>query len=253
MRQVVLHYHIFKNAGSTLHAALQHAFGANACGRLEGAKQRRTLPSQQLLDHVLEHPRLRALSSHQARLPVPQATGVDFHPLIFLRHPIDRVGSVYAFERRQPVGSASLGAAIARDSGFADYVRWRLTPGNGSVIRNFQTVHLSSGFEDIRTAVATDDDLAIALDRMQQLTCIGLVDRMAESLQRTQAYLKPSFGVLHLAGEAKNVSAERDATLSARLAAIEQTLGSVLHAELVEYNRLDLQLYAAAVRKFEQA
>lgn len=252
MRHVVLHYHIFKNAGSTLHAALQRAFGTHACGRLEGAQPLRTLTAQALLDHVLANPQLRALSSHQARLPVPTSDQVTFHPLLLLRHPLDRVGSVYAFERRQPHDSVSIGAPVARESDLAGYVRWRLLPDNGSVIRNFQTVHLSANFQDMRTAVATQRDLAVALQHLQQLPCIGVVERAAQSLQLMQTRLLPSFGALDLVPDAHNVSPDRDASLDARLVAIERALGPQLHARLIEHNQLDLELYAAATRKFER-
>ncbi|MHC4588862.1 MAG: hypothetical protein ACYTAQ_05875 [Planctomycetota bacterium] len=54
-----------------------------------------------VLRHVRERPDVIAFSSHQARFPVPTDDAVEFHPIIFLRHPITRVASVYAFERRQ--------------------------------------------------------------------------------------------------------------------------------------------------------
>jgi hypothetical protein len=252
MRHVVLHYHVFKNAGSTVHAALRQAFGSDACGRLEGAQQRRTLGAGQIVEHLRAHPQLQALSSHQARLPVPQAPDITFHPLLFLRHPIDRAGSVYAFERRQPVDSPSLGAAVARERDLAGYVRWRLEPGNGSVIRNFQTVHLSSRFDDMRIALAGEEDLAVALERLRQLPFIGLVERTGESLQRLRAWLQPAFGPLELPEERQNASGERAGTLRERLAGIEAALGPQLHRQLLEHNRLDLALHAAAVRRFDQ-
>lgn len=251
MRHIVLHYHIFKNAGVTLHALLRDNFGAAACTRLEGDIPRRILPAERLLEHVRAHPQLRALSSHQARLPVPQAPDIMFHPLLFLRHPIDRVGSVYAFERSQPAHSASLGAAIAAERDLAGYVRWRLEDGNGSVIRNFQTVHLSSNFDDMRSAVATEADLAVAIEQLQQLPFFGLVERLPESLAWMQAQLRPFFGELGLAHAAHNASRGRAATLDQRLAAIRRALGPDLHARLLECNRLDQMLYAEASRRLD--
>lgn len=253
MRHIVLHYHIFKNAGTTLHKLLQLNFGNVGCVRLEGDAPRRTLPPQRLLDCVHADPALRAISSHQARFPVPCADGIAFYPLVFLRHPLDRVGSVYEFERRQPLGSVSLGARQAREHGLAGYVRWRLQPGNGSVIRNFQTVHLSSAFDDMRTAVAGLEHLDIAMQRLRQLPFVGVVDRFAQSLQQMREYLQPIFGTFNLDHATSNVSEGRAPRLAQRLDAIEEALGPELHAELLEYNLFDLQLYEAALRRYDPA
>ena len=176
-----------------------------------------------------------------------------FHPLLFLRHPIDRVGSVYSFERRLPAGSPSLGAPVAAANDLAGYVRWRLEAGNGCVIRNFQTVHLSSNFHDMRSALATQGDLAAALGQLQQLSCFGLVERLPQSLAWMQASLRPHFGELDITHATHHASQDRAGSLEQRLAAIEHALGPALHARLLECNRLDLALYAEASRRFEHA
>jgi hypothetical protein len=250
MRHVILHYHIYKNAGCTVYAALQKALGATACERFDSTQPRCVLSAQQMLDFVLKHPRLRVVTSHQARLPMPELEGITFHPVVFLRHPIDRVGSVYAYERRLPAGE-DLIAAMARTSTFADYVRWRLLPGNGSVIRNFQTAHLAGGFDDMRTAFATRSDLAIAMQRLQELPTVGLVEDVPGSLRKLQTVLQSGFGTLELTATLHNASVERDTTLNVRLASIERELGPTLYAELLDNNRLDPELYTAAVKSFE--
>lgn len=131
-------------------------------------------------------------------------------------------------------------------------MRWRLQDGNGSVIRNFQTVHLSSNFDDMRSAIAVDADLAIALERLHQLPWFGLVERLPQSLAWMQQHLLPCLGALDMTHVVHNASDGRDATLERRLATIEQALGPALHALLLERNRLDLALYAEATRCFDR-
>lgn len=249
MRHIVVHYHLFKNAGTTLDAVLKQHFG-EACGAIEGAHPWETLAPEDLAAYALANPGVRAISSHQARLPLPEAGGIVFHPVVFLRHPIDRVGSVFEFERRQPPQSPSLGARIAREQDFASYVRWRLTPGNGAVIRNFQTTHLSARERDMRTAQAIPSDLEHARDRLAALPFFGLVECFERSLEKMRACLSPYVGDLSTRHTVANSSEGRKATLEERLRDIEAELGSGLYARLQEENALDLDLYRHASRLF---
>lgn len=246
MRQIIVHYHIFKNAGSTVDDILTRNF-PDAWGAIEGAYPWDTVARQTLLEYALANPALRAISSHQARLPAPVHPGIEFFPLVFLRHPIDRVGSVYSFERRQPADSPGLGVPIARSQDLAGYARWRLADGNGAVIRNCQTVHLAGRERDMRTAVATDDDLRVAKQRLAELPFFGIVESFGESLKRMKAYLEHHLGPLDWGHTVHNRSPERKATLDERIAELQSTLGPGLYAELLEKNAHDLELYEYAV------
>jgi hypothetical protein len=251
MRHIVIHYHLFKNAGTTIDTVLHNHFG-DACGAVEGAHPWETLAPAEVAAYALANPALRAISSHQARLPVPEAAGIAFHPVVFLRHPIDRAGSVYAFERLQPPESPSLGARIAREQDFAAYVRWRLTPGNGAVIRDFQTTHLSAREADMRTARATQADLADACARLDALPFFGLVERFDESLDRMRTWLAPHVGALPARYTVENSSEGRKTTLEERLQEIATALGPDLYQQLLQENALDLRLYEHATRRFLQ-
>jgi hypothetical protein len=251
-RHIVLHYHLFKNAGSTVDAILRRSFGESAWMGIEGDRLRGVLPAARVHEAVVANPRIRAVSSHQARLPVPVARGIAFYPIVFLRHPIDRARSVYAFERGLPADVSSPGAVAARKHDFAGYVRWRLAPGNGCVIRDFQTVHLSSAFDDMGDAVATATHLRTAIERLAGLEFCGLVERFDASLQWMSRYLRPWFGVLDIRHPPLNVSPGRAETLEARLRDIEYELGPDLYQRLLEVNRLDSELHAAASARFDE-
>jgi hypothetical protein len=249
MRHVIIHYHIFKNAGSTIDSILNKNF-ESLCGSIEGPNPWDTVSADAVLDYARANPAMKALSSHQARLPVPAAPDIVVHPLLLLRHPIDRVGSVYSFERRQPPDSPNLGVRIAHTHDLAGYVRWRLTEGNGCVIRNFQTVHLSGRETDMRMASATDHDLHVALDRLSQLAYFGVVELFEESMSKLNGYLATHFDNVDITHNVINRSPEREATLDERLQQIADALGPELFQELREKNELDLQLYDAAHRYF---
>lgn len=250
MRHIIIHYHIFKNAGSTIDAILRNNFGA-FCGGIEGNNPWDTLDAASLLQYVLDNPNLKVVSSHQARLPVPDAPGVLFYPLAFLRHPIDRVGSVYLFERRQPKNSPGPGIKAAHENDIKGYVKWRLTDGNGTVIRNFQTVHLSGREKDMRTAIANEADLEGALRRLNALEFFGIVELFQDSVFRMMNYLAREFGNLDTSFTVENRSIDRKNTLEERLDELKAALGRSLYCELLDKNALDIELYNSAVSIFQ--
>jgi hypothetical protein len=250
MRHIIVHYHIFKNAGSTIDVILQNRF-AGLWGSIEGSYPWDTLSRDAILQYALAHPTLKAISSHHARLPVPDDSNLVFYPLIFLRHPIDRLGSVYSFERREPKDSASLGVKIARENDFAGYVKWRLSEGNGAVIKNFQTIHISGREKDMRTAAASDSDLKDAMERISHLPFFGIVELFDDSIARMKSYLAPHIGQIDTNYAVVNRSPERKTTLQERLDEIEDALGKSLYQEVLDKNALDLQLYDSALKLFE--
>jgi hypothetical protein len=249
MRHIIIHYHIFKNAGSTVDSVLKKSFG-DQCGSIEGLNPWDTLRPDAILKYAIDSPNIKTISSHHARLPTPNFPNLAFHPLLFLRHPIDRAGSVYSFERRQPISSPSLGVKIAREKDFAGYVKWRLSDGNGAVIRNFQTVHLSGRQNDMRVAIATDSDLKDALKKISQLPFFGIVEFFDNSIERMNKYLSQYFEHVDVNCSIANRSTERKNTLQERLDDVEIMLGSDLYQELLDKNALDMHLYDYALRLF---
>lgn len=244
-----MHFHIFKNAGSSLDSFLEHNF-KGFCGSLEGPQPWSTLCPNDLLKYVLDHPYLVAVSSHQARLPLPTHNKIIFHPLLFLRHPIDRVESVYLFERSQSLESPSLGAKIAREGTLSEYVRWRLTDGNGAVIRNFQTLFLSGWKSDMRFAIATEVDFQRALSILNNLPFFGLVEKFDQSIQMATNYLSKYFSGLTQTYAFRNKSYGRSDVLQDRLCHIETQLGHCLYQHLIDCNEFDLHLYDHALQIF---
>jgi sulfotransferase famil protein len=248
MRHVIVHYHIYKNAGSTIDSILKKNFGT-ACGSVEGPDAWDTLEAKDILKYALDNPGLKTISSHHARLPKPKAPNVMFHPLLFLRHPIDRVGSVYFFERRMPI-DAHYGAKNAHEKTLREYVRWRIGDGGDAAIRNFQTVHLSGRERDMRTAVATKPDLERALERLEDLRVFGIVELFRESMLRMKSYLASEFGEIDTSFLVENRTADRKETVEERIDELRIALGPSLYDELLDRNSLDIELYEKARLNF---
>jgi len=247
---VIIHYHIFKNAGSTVDAVLQRNFG-EACGSFEGDSLAFVVTPESLLNYIVCNPHLKVISSHNARLPVPKHRRISFYPLIFLRHPIDRIGSMYAFERRQPHGT-TLTSDFARENSFAEYVQHFLHKST-FFLKNYQTLHFSGReMREKLKAPAVMADLEIALERLRNLAFLGIVEYFDESLLLMQDYLQKSFGPIDISYSIINKSTNREASLETRLDRISNELGPDLYSELMENNMLDLELYKTATNLFKE-
>ena len=236
MRNIILHHHIFKNAGSSFSAILDNNFG-RAHAKVDAVEPWGVLDRDGVINYLLKNPEVRAISSHTSRL-LPESIGdIRFHQMYFLRHPIDRVGSVYSFERRQPVGSPSMGSKIARTRGIKEYVTWRLAKGNGAVIRNFQVVFLAGRETDMRTAEATLEDFKVAIDRLSEFAHFGLVEYFEDSLSRFKKYYEHELaGKFDIQSSHQNKSPDRANKVEERLEILKRELGKQLYDELVEKN-----------------
>jgi hypothetical protein len=249
MRQVIVHYHMFKNAGSTFDSMLEKSFGRSWVN-YDKAQAAAYITPDELAAFVTAHPDIRAVSSHQAVLPLPKMQGVDIMPAIFFRHPLDRVRSVYDFERRQSQqsGPVSKGAERAGRLSFADYLRWRLDTTANGVVHNFQTVRMIFSPKYNRRAI-TDADFELAWSRVQELPFFGLVEQFDDSIKLLIRALRQRGTSLGTEYVARNQS-KRASSLEDRLEHMRSELGEPLWMELQERNRRDQALYERAVRDF---
>lgn len=251
MRSVIIHYHLFKNAGSTVDAILNRNFTGDEHGHIEGPHPWSTVSPDELLEFVIKNPQLRAVSSHQARLPLPRHADFTFIPILFLRHPLDRFASVYEFERRQSPDSTSPSVKIAQNGGLREFAEWAVSRDATAVCRNFQVIHLAGIQGDMRHARATHEDYLRALSALAALPFFGLVEAFDESLAGLRELLRPSIGELESQFNIQNSSPGRSGRLQDRIQHIKTELGASLYRDLMEVNALDMLLYETARRRFQ--
>lgn len=248
MRQVIVHYHLFKNAGTTLDSLLQRKFG-DKWVQFDGKKADSKLGPQELRRFIDNHPEVMAVSSHHGRPPFPEISDGVVIPLVFLRHPLDRVGSVYAFEHRQARGSR--GAEFAANHTFVEYVRWRLDMGPHGVITNFHALFLLGTLDATRRPIRLSE-VPEAIDRLSAFNFFGLVERFADSMTLLQAEMRKTVGPLDTNYKQRNQSVGRRATLAERLDDMRAALGDSLWAELCERNQVDMEIYDRACALFDR-
>jgi len=248
-RNLVLHYHFFKCAGTSVERSLEHSFG-DRLARFDRDVPFGKIFADDVRAFVLENPSIVALTSHQMKMPLPHIPGVEVLPIVFLRHPLDRILSVYRFDRRR--GPVTPDAVVAGAHDFAGYVRTQLE--RRRQVENFHVMHLTDAW-DTSTGRALPIGRAGHLERalavLESLPCVGVVERYEESSAAFGHDYGHRLEGLHLGGAAENVDPERASSLEGRLADLRSMLGDDLHETLVAANAEDFVLYEAANRKLD--
>ena len=238
VRHVILHYHLFKNAGTSLDRAFQDNFSSEWVNADTGNKK---IPTDSLVAFIRQHPHGRVFSAHNMTLPPPVIDGVAIFPVTLARHPIDRVLSIYRFERQQQ--SNTPGARHAKELDFAGYVRWRL--GRDRLLTHFLINHFSAAPPG---QVGT---LSAAIAQCHQMPFIGIVEKYNLSLDVLARLLRPAFPHIRLPSYRLNANAERANMLTERLAQTKAELGDELFEELLDRNNDELQLYEYLSRRLD--
>ena len=240
---IIVHYHIFKNAGSSIDRLLHTAFGSGWTS-FEGPTPTSLLRPHDLATFIRDRPEIVAVSSHLLRPPAP--SGVHVLPIVLIRHPLDRAFSVYSYLRRHPDGVST--GTMAQQMSFSQFVLWCLDNKilGGMVIANYQVVHLSPAsfrHRHIYQAVATQNDLQHAVNYLSDTACFGTVyqfDTTIDRLRRTAAAFDLQIPAVTVA---ENATPGRPEDLDERLHLARRLLGPGLHQRYMDENELDYRLY----------
>lgn len=182
-RTIILHYHLFKNAGTSVDQILQRNFKdrwVTAEFPTNGDDN-----SALVADWIRDNPDAVAFSTHTALGPVPQIDGVRVISIMMLRDPVARIRSAYRFEQKQE--AETWGAQLAKEHDLEGYVTARLARVADRQCRNFQTHRLAS------MVPGDDPELTRALVALDQLSVFGLVEDFDGTMQRLAAQLADDF------------------------------------------------------------
>jgi len=242
-RFVLLHYHLFKNAGSTIEEILAHSFFENFA--------RQDLDAAGVLPFLQEHPQTKAISSHQIRYPLPVAPSCVFFDVCFLRDPLDRVRSMYQYSRERPQPGEPLSDLANRTDlrGFVAELVEKLPEWANDV--QVQLLAHRTGNDD----PPQEKHLELATETMLKTSWLGVVDCFNESVIAGQHFLRPVFPDLDCAQQPVNVSGGLQNSLPARIQKLRNACDEQAFAELLRLNALDLELLkrtrAEVRRRFE--
>ncbi|MGO1119924.1 sulfotransferase family 2 domain-containing protein [Rhodovibrionaceae bacterium A322] len=235
-RIALLHYHLFKNAGTSLDLILKENFqGGWAQTEFPNDNYSGSV-SKQVEQWICQTEDKVAFSTHTGRGPLPDIDDCQVIPLILVRHPLDRILSAYRFERQQT--SESYGAQLAKEEDFAGYVNARLdNPGDRSC-RNFHSHRLAPLAQEPQ-----EHELDSALQALAELPWVGLVEAFDQSLEKLQNLLLPAFPDFKIRSIHSNVSDQSNLTLEEKVQQIEDTFGTDFFDRLLAENQDDFVIY----------
>lgn len=243
---LLIHYHIFKNAGTSVDRMLKANFGDRWADRefTETPPARRHQSIRAFLEQRSE---LQAFSSHTAPLPEPDLPDRAIVPILFVRHPLLRVRSAYGFERRQD--ATTRGAVLAKATDLRGYVTTFLDDPRARQARNFQSVRFASG-----TPGRPAQERERALATLARLPFVGLVEAYDESVARLGALIAPLFPEFRAVALHENATAsDPAASTDDQLAALREELGPDLYDRLIAENACDLELFDTVRARYATA
>lgn len=240
VRPIVVHFHIFKNAGSTVDWVLDKNFGKDAIKFDDKDKPGNVYSADKILEILSEKQNAKSLSSHQMRFPLPKSNDYNFLPIVFVRHPIDRAFSLYSFARRDDRNSEF--NANAKNLTIKEFIRYNMGNKDLRQMKNPQTRWLSQEIKEFNPPLR----LTRAIENITSCTILGIVDRMDESLVVAEETLKPYFPNINMSYVSQNVSKERASSLEERLAKAREEIGKELWNRLLKRNGQDMEVYNKA-------
>ena len=249
-RRVVIHHHIFKNAGSSVDAALSDVLG-NKWQSYDPPADDKILKSTDLEYFLESNPELLAISTHQGRAPYDLEGSFDTLELSLVRNPIGRALSIWKYER-WPARQASISSEITRQAGllsFEEFILWcvaRRTPV--APFSNYQ-VRMLSGLgcdPDAKWyySKVTYGDLNRANEYIARIGCVGVVERFARSIERFNQRLETFLPGIELRNYRAN--SNEDSRESGEEEA-RHLLSKGTYELLLSANALDFALYNQVV------
>jgi hypothetical protein len=232
VRYVLVHYHIFKNAGSTIEYSLEREFGA-AFRAIHGPEPDSILTGVDLARFLSANPQVRAVSSHHLKFPVPEIPRTVLIDCCFLRDPLKRIWSMYNYFRRiDPTDELGERAREVDATAFVEL----LLRDYPHMINDVQVNLLANGGVYLRPPTQVDFERAATL--LDRTSILGVVDIFDESMAAAEYYLRPVFPVqLHYVRQN-----------SSELPLVELADGK-LYREVIALNRYDLELVSRAKRE----
>ncbi|MFL2502663.1 MAG: sulfotransferase family 2 domain-containing protein [Luminiphilus sp.] len=248
-RNVLLHYHIFKNAGTTFERVLDENYGDGHI-KFDGPFSFSVINQDQLGAIIQRHPNAMACSSHQIHLPPPSAMSFRPIPVVFIRNPLLRIRSVFLFNKpraERVVEKVTLSDPLA---GLEEWINQKLS-GDKNLLQicNLQTSMLSRCYnlppkcEEREGRV--EYDLQRAVNNLSLVPCVGRVEYFDTDVSSfTETLTGYDIPFAYKKRKAENVSSpDYKDTVEAQLRAMERSLSPETWQKLHWLNHQDLALY----------
>lgn len=237
---LILHHHIFKNAGATIEAILRRNFGSKWHTLAPRPGQPR-LTGKDVEHHLAKHPEVVALSSQQFAVPLSLQRERLVIQICMLRHPLDRLCAIYQLYRREIQNTPV--ALIAKTRSLPEFAEWLATNQPHELYSPQVTKLAHSG--DF-TFPPPPDSVDKAWSHIQHFAVLGTVDTLQETLSSATRFLVSVAPGLDLSPDLRTGDCTSEETLEERLSRLEQTCGPTAWAWLLRVNSADLSLWERA-------
>ncbi len=233
-RKYIFHYHLFKNAGTSVDYVLKKSFPNLWDSReFDGSRERTNV---EVLEWIGEKNDFVCFSTHTYIGQIPTIEKGLCIPIIFIRHPVDRIASVYEYERKQIANG--YGPEMAKRLSFVDYVKERNLIDKQ--VLNFHLHRLSS-------IAGICPEVEGVLKFFKTLPFIGVVDEFQKSMaQLNNVLVANKLGCLELDLVYENVNRDVFSGLDSRLKCLREEVGGDFYNYLCEINAPDLFIYEYA-------
>jgi hypothetical protein len=237
-RKIIVHAHIFKNAGSTFEWSLNR----NLRKKFEIIRKNPSLwNDSNELNRIIDNNRqLTAISAHWVNLNHINDWQFDVIPYLLLRNPLERIKSVYNFEKTQ-YENETKSAKMAKKYSFAEYVEWSMGNPGHFVLQNHQTRFLSG---DLIGGIS-EQTLNSALRQTTLIPTIGCVDKYDESMVILEEALIKEDYHLDLSYVRRNSSQDTQLSVQDKISMLRTELAGLYH-DIENDNKYDQILYQNA-------
>lgn len=237
-RWVLLHYHIFKNAGSTIESVLERSFGSRFA-TLHGPEAGSALNGGDVTAFLSAHPDLAAISSHHIRYPKPVAPQVIVFDICFFRDPLQRLWSMYKFIRRSEQVEGKNAKSLNARSFFEE-----LLEDHPHLVNDVQVCTVATRGQYTRPP--TGADLRLAQQILSGISVLGVVELFDESALTAEYFLRPTFPELRFHYVKQNADPTSHPSPEREKEEFRSQVGGAIYGQLVRMNELDTELVACA-------
>ena len=243
-RPIIIHFHIFKNAGTSVDRVLEQNFN-DGWAKIESPDSH-PLDLETLLDFVRANPHINAVSTHTAVVKAPILNDLKIIPICFVRHPIDRIRSAFDFERAQSLLTPSV--IQAKKGTFRDYMDWYLASPPAWQVSNFHAYHFKDFLSPpAPTAQALEQR---TLQAVHSMPWLGLVEKFDASMERMAHEIHQFFPDYKTLQANTNRTTNVGTELEENLEAFRLRIGSDTYQRLRQLNAIDFQIYEIVRQRY---
>ncbi|MCP4091216.1 MAG: sulfotransferase family 2 domain-containing protein [Gammaproteobacteria bacterium] len=257
MRNIICHYHIYKNSGTSFDSILKANYGdKHIC--FDGPFPFFSINQTEFESIINRHPNIVAFSSHQIKLPVPSSLKFNVLPVIFIRHPILRIYSIYKFKRKTKDGTSLSKLAIANS-----FNNWVTHCFDNSMeithVSNAQTRIISAVYDKKpiigRRADAMEYDINQALRNLSGVELLGRTEMFDGDVQHFPKILKKhGIAFQYINNGPKNVTNnDIHLPLDERIHDVVEKLSQTNTERLQSANTQDMRLFDYATQQIESS